>query len=116
MRALIKQVQGPNAELSASYYETASNRDILIRLQNNIKLRQIEMEDYTGALRTVETMRLIDPGEFRLLLDAGVLYAKVGRPQAAVPMLNNYIDHLPIGHRNRQDAQQLLAEILRQIN
>lgn len=115
MRALIKQVQGAGAELSAAYYQPVSARDMLIRLQNNIKLRQVEMEDYASALRTVERMRLLDPREFRLLLDAGVLYAKVGQPKAAINMLNDYIDQLPVGDRNRHDAILLLTELQRQL-
>lgn len=110
LRALIKQVAGPNAELSANYYQTASNRDILIRLQNNIKLRQIEAEDYAGALETVELMRLFAPHEVRLLLDAGVLFAKTGQKTKAIAVLEDYIRQAP-SPRDRQDAQILLRNL-----
>lgn len=115
LRDLLKQQQGPGAELSASYYQPASRRDILIRLQNNIKLRQIAVEDYAGALRTVERMRQLDPDEFRLLLDAGVLYAKLGQAATALPILQNYIDRWPTGHRHRLEAQMLYDELRRQV-
>jgi len=51
-------------------------------MQNNAKLRQIEGEDYLGALKTVEVMRLLDPNEYRLLFDAGVLYARTHQVMA----------------------------------
>ncbi len=111
LRALIKQIAGPDAELSATYYDAATNRDILIRLQNNIKLRQIEAEDYQAALETVEVMLLFAPDEVRLLLDAGVLYARTGRPADAIRVLEVYIKNAPSA-ADRLDAQLLLQNLL----
>ncbi len=110
LRDFIKQVQGKEAELSAHYFLPASNRDILMRLQNNIKYRQIESEDYAGALKTVEGMRYIDSAEYRLLLDAGVLYARTGQTISAIEALENYIKKAP-KDRDRHDAAILLQEL-----
>jgi len=110
LRSFVKQVRGENAELSASYFEPASKRDILMRLQNNIKYRQIEVEDYAGALKTVEGMRMIDAGEYRLLLDAGVLYARTGQPKSAIDALEEYIKKAP-KDRDRHEAAMLLQEL-----
>jgi regulator of sirC expression with transglutaminase-like and TPR domain len=112
LRALIKQVNGAAAELHVDYYQPCGNRAILTRLQNNLKTRLIAAEDYTAALRVVERMRLIDPNEYRLYLDAGVLYARLGEPQQAVPHLQDYLAHLPPRHPHRRDAEMLLAELL----
>lgn len=116
LRQLLKKLHGPGAELSADYYHEASPRDILIRLQNNVKKRQIEQGDYPAALRTIETMRLIDPDEFRLLLDAGVLYARVGEATRATGFLEEYLTHFPPGHPHRIEAEHLLATIRAQLN
>lgn len=110
LRELVKKTLGPGAELSADYYEAADNRTILIRLQNNIKLRRIEAEDYEGALRTVEAMRAIAPDEYRLWLDAGVLCARTGRLQDAIIALESYIARAP-GDRDRREAAMLLDQI-----
>ena len=110
LRRDLKRALGPNAELSAQYYEPASNRAILIRLQNNIKIRQIESEDYEGALLTVEAMRALDPDEYRLLLDAGVLYARTRQLEAAIRTLESYITLAP-DERDRHDAAMLLQQI-----
>lgn len=115
LRTLIKQVAGEKAELSSTYYRTATNRDILIRLQNNIKLRQIEAEDYQGALETVESMRLFAPHEVRLLLDAGVLYAKTGQKPKAIEVLEDYIQDAPTPS-DRYDAQLLLQNLKDSLN
>ncbi len=110
LRALLKATMGPHAELSASYYETATNRELLMRLQNNIKLRQIEAEDYEGALATVTAMRAIAPKEARLLFDAGILNAKTGQPQAAIDALEAYLEH-PVSPREKQDVLAILSEL-----
>ena len=86
-----------------------------MRLQNNIQLRLIEAEDYEGALRTVEAMRAVDPGEYRLLLDAGVLYARTNRLQKAIVTLEAYITRAP-GDRDRQEAAMLLEQLRESLN
>lgn len=110
LRALIKRVNGPHAELSADYYLAVSNRAVLTRLQNNIKLRQVEAGDYDGALTTVERMRRIDPAEFRLLFDEGVLASKTGRSRQAIDALEAYIGLAP-GRHDREEAAALLRHI-----
>lgn len=115
LRLLVKKANGPHAELSSQYYDPCSSRDILIRLQNNIKFRQIEGEDYDGALQTVELMRLIDPEEYRLLLDAGVLYARTEQPMAAIETLQKYLDRAP-NDRDRQEAALLLQDLKASLN
>lgn len=115
LRQLVKKAIGPQAELSASYYEPADNRATLIRLQNNIKFRRIEAEDYEGALQTVQAMRAIDPNEYRLLLDEGVLCARTSRPREAVDALENYIRQAPADH-DRREAGVLLDQIRDSLN
>lgn len=110
LREILKKTMGARAELSASYYDAASNRDTLVRLQNNIKHRQIEAEDYEGALATVDLMRRFAPDEYRLDLDAGVLMARLERPVAAIAALERYVARVP-NPRDRHDAAVLLQEL-----
>ena len=115
IRSRLKAVLGPSAELSADYYNPAQNRDILIRLQNNRKIRLIEAEEYEDALAVVNALRLFAPGEYRLLLDEGVLCARTDRNQAAIRALEAYIERAP-GAEDRHDAALLLDEIKRGLN
>jgi regulator of sirC expression with transglutaminase-like and TPR domain len=114
LRAFVKAALGEGAELSARYFEPASNRAILVRLQNNIKYRLIAAEDYEGALKVVENMRLIDPAEFRLLLDAGVLYARTNRKPQAIAALEDYIKVAPYD-QERHDAALLLQKLRQEL-
>lgn len=110
MRKLVKKALGDHAELTSGYHNPMSNRAILIRLQNNIKTRLIDMEDYGGALKTVETMRLFAPDEYRLLLDAGVLCARTGKPERAIEFLEGYMNQTPDA-RDRSDIAVFIRQI-----
>jgi regulator of sirC expression with transglutaminase-like and TPR domain len=113
LREIVKQELGESAELSSSYYEACKNKDILIKLENHIKFRLIEDESYPEALETVDLMRLVDPSEYRLLLDAGVLYSRNQRYTEAIEALEAYIKAAP-SERDRHDAAILLQEIREQ--
>lgn len=110
LRRLVKQALGPKAELSASYYEPAENRALLVRLQNIVKTRQIEAEDYEAALQTVTAMRAVDPDEYRLLLDQGVLCARLELIEVAIFALEAYIEKAP-RDSDRHEAATLLQQL-----
>ena len=110
LRDLLKDILGKEAELSHEFYDAVDSREILIRLQNNIKTRLIESEDYSNALSMVQNMISIDPNEHRLLLDSGVLHAKLGDKDQAVNNLQDYINHLPEGPE-KQDMRDLITQI-----
>ncbi|MBN8521939.1 MAG: transglutaminase family protein [Alphaproteobacteria bacterium] len=110
LRALAKRMMGEQTELSAEWFEPVSTRDLLVRLLNNIKLRQVKAEAYEHAVQTIEKMRLIAPDEYRVLFDAGVLYARVGQKSRALEMLESYLDHAP-SPRDAEDAVRLIREI-----
>lgn len=115
MRQMLKSLVSPDAELDTHFYEPSSKRDVLIRMQNNIKLRLIEGEDYVGAVKVIEMMRRLDPQEYRLLLDAGVLYARTNQALAAIESLEKYIDRTP-NPEDQHDALILLRQIRENLN
>ena len=63
LRTLLKSTLGPDAELRPAHYAPARNRDILIRLQNNRKVRLIKADQFAEALAAVEDMLMFAPGE-----------------------------------------------------
>lgn len=110
LRSLLKANLGEDAELSNEYYDACSNRDILLRLQNNIKYRLIDTEHYHEALEIVDLMTLIVPNDIRLKLDLAVLLARLERPKAAIENLGIYIDGMPVGVE-RREAEIFMAEL-----
>lgn len=110
LRGLLKSIAGEKAELSHQFYLPVSNRDILIRLQNNLKKRLIEQEDYAQAVIVVEAMEALAPDEYRALFDKGILYAKLGQKGQAIKAIEDYITRAPDA-RDRQQAQGILQQI-----
>lgn len=110
LRALTKQILGPQAELSSTYYDVASSRLILLRLQNNIKARLIDHEEYERALDIVNHMRLFAPDEYRLLFDEAVLRAKLGEAKSATQLLEIYLTKAE-RDQDRHDARVLLQSL-----
>ncbi|PCK00577.1 MAG: hypothetical protein COA45_02025 [Zetaproteobacteria bacterium] len=114
LRAIVKNALGEQAELSTDYYDGLGAREIVIHLCNHLKHRRIAMGDYCNALNMVLRMRMIVPDEYRLLLDAGVLCARLNRSKDAVEYLNEYITQAPDVY-DRQEAELLLDELLRDL-
>lgn len=110
LRLIVKEALGEDAELSNDYLNAADIKKTVIHLHNNIKLRRIEMGDYKDALKIVNHMRLLVPDEYRLLLDAGVLYARTNQTKKAVEALNVYIEKAP-NYYDREEATLLLGEL-----
>lgn len=110
LRQLLKSIVGKNAELSHNYYNAVSNREILLRLENNLKKRLIDDEEYALAIRVAEAIEAFSPQEYRTYLDKGVLYAKLGQNQQAITALEGYIARTPHA-RERQHAMDLLQQI-----
>jgi regulator of sirC expression with transglutaminase-like and TPR domain len=115
LREKLKELVGGQAELSADYYDAMTPRDILARLQNNIKTRLISGEDFEGALQRIDVMRLILPDDPRLVFEAGVMHARVGQRRRAVTLLSSYVD-MAVSQDERESALLLLEELERGIH
>jgi len=110
LRGLLKSIAGQKAELSHQFYLPVANRDMLLRLENNLKKRLIEQEEYAQAVIVLEAMEALAPQEYRTLFDKGVLYAKLGQKGQALQALEDYIGRAPDA-RDRQQAQGILQQI-----
>lgn len=111
LRGLIKSIAGEKAELSHQFYEPVGTRGILLRLQNNLKKRLIDQEDYAQAVIVLEAMEAFAPDEYRTSFDKGVLYAKLGQRRQAMQAIELYISRAPDA-RDRLQAQAILQQIM----
>jgi regulator of sirC expression with transglutaminase-like and TPR domain len=110
LRQLLKSIAGEKAELSHHFYNPAGTRDVLLRLENNLKKRLIDNADYAQAIVVAEAMEALAPDEYRIFFDKGVLYAKLGQKAQAIQAIEQYIVRAPDA-RDRQQAQGLLQQI-----
>ena len=115
LRDLLKAVVGNHAELSPSLYEAADSRDVLLRVQNNLKVRQLREKNLDEALETIEAMLLFAPDHPNLWREAGLLYARIDNVKQAVAALEQYI-RLDTGDSARYSTTNLLQELRSRLN
>src|SRR6266581_8808429 len=114
LRELLKAMAGQEVELMPEHYAPVADRDVLLRLQNNLKSRLLQAGRHERALRTVETMLLLAPDLAELWQEAGLLHARLGNMRAGVNALEQFIIRAPEGTARHQAAailQQLKSKL-----
>jgi regulator of sirC expression with transglutaminase-like and TPR domain len=91
LRELLRATAGGEAELAPEHYAPVSDRAILLRLQNNIKLRLIGADRIAHAVSVVETMLLFAPDQPDLWREAGLLHAHLGNLAAATAAIERFL-------------------------
>lgn len=110
LRDMLKAVMGTVAELEPSHYQPVGNRDTLLRLQNNLKLRHINSDDLALALEELETMLLFAPNEAGLWRESGLIEAHIGNVPAAIHALQQFV-RLTKDIRHAQQTEQLIRQL-----
>src|SRR5436190_20328519 len=114
LRELLKVMAGQAVELAPEHYAPVADRDVLLRLQNNLKSRLLQAGRHERALRTVATMLLLAPDLAELWQEAGLLHARLGNMRAGVNALEQFIIRAPEGNARHQAAailQQLKSKL-----
>lgn len=91
LRELLKVVSGSSVELEASHYRPVGNRDVLIRLQNNVKTRRLDKGQIQDAVDAVENMLLLAPDSLSLWREAGVLHMRAGHLKRAIESFDKFV-------------------------
>lgn len=110
LRDLLKAQGDDEAELQPGHYGAVTDRDILVRLQNNIRMRQSQRGDNQTAAATLERMLWIAPNDKNLWREKGLLDAQLGRIDNAVAALEEYILR-ETSEGPRHDAALLLQKL-----
>jgi regulator of sirC expression with transglutaminase-like and TPR domain len=111
LRALLKQVEGPTAELRPGLLRPMSSRRVLLRLQNNILTRRLMAKDPDGALVCAEDMLRIAPDHASLWQQVALLNQQLDRIGAALRCFDRFLALVPDGEA-AQEARTI-AETLR---
>ncbi len=102
LRALLKRVEGPDAELRPGLLRPMSARRVLLRLQNNILTRRLSGNDVEGALACGEDMLRIAPDHAGLWQQAAMLNQKLDRIGAALRCFDRFLALVPEGEAARE--------------
>ena len=91
-----------------------TKRDVLLRLQNNVKRCQLAAGRAEEAIETLKTMLLLAPRREDLWREVGLLQADTGQMRAAITSLEMVGLLAPAGAT--QQANQLLQQVRQRLN
>jgi len=115
LRRLIKTAAGNEAELTPEFFEPVGNVDILLRLQNNMKIRHIRMGELAKAAEIVERMLLFAPQRGELWRDVAMIHVRLDNLRSAAEALERHIALEPRDSLRHQSAR-LLQELKNKLN
>ncbi len=115
LRLLIKRTLGPSADLLPEHLMQVGKRDVLIRLQNNLKSRALAEGEVEQALNVLKRMTMIAPQDASLHLERGALESELGRLSAASESLSTCL-RLSENDNLRARAEKALSALRRRLN
>lgn len=115
LRALIKGMAGPDAELAAHHYAAADNRAILLRIQNNIVMRAGHYRDWPRAARAAAAMVELAPDNADLWCQLAGTQVQGGQFKSAMMTLQEGLARLdaPV---DRDRLGNALASLRQRLN
>jgi regulator of sirC expression with transglutaminase-like and TPR domain len=115
LRQLLKAQSSDKSELKPDHFAPLENRQVLLRLQNNIKVRRIQEGDLAGAERALQRMLWLAPGQADLWRESGILNIRLDNLLTARRSLTRYLE-LAENDQQRQRAARLLQELSQQLH
>ena len=92
LQLLVTRIMGPQATLQPEFIQPVSDRDILIRLQNNIKVRALKANNPSRAIVVLESMSLVAPTSIAVLAELALLETSEGYYQSALKRLDKFLE------------------------
>lgn len=92
-----------------------TSRAVLLRLQNNIKLRRLRAGDIRGALACMEDMLRVSPEHAGLWREAGLMNRRLERMAAAVAALERAVSLAPEDPASSR-LRELIDELRNRLN
>ncbi|MCF6215775.1 MAG: transglutaminase-like domain-containing protein [Emcibacter sp.] len=115
LREMIQEFKGleyKNPDLRPEYYEPITDRQILVRLLENIKIRCLKVSDLGQAINILMRLVLIDPEDIQHHYELGMLLAHVGRNEPARKSLSYCRDNIDKIKQNDLIEQQVINILL----
>ncbi len=97
LRTLLKRVSGPDVEVKPGVLQPLSARGVLLRLQENVRIRRLQGEDHAGALACTESMLAIAPDQARLWREAAMMNERLDQITKALKCYSRFLDLVPTG-------------------
>lgn len=115
LRRMLKSTIGPDAELQPAHYAVVDDRDVLLRLENNVKLRLIREGRLREAAEVLERMLLFAPDRTPLWRETGLVHARLGNLRRATAALQTFLESTSRPEERRQ-VEQILKDLSGRMN
>jgi regulator of sirC expression with transglutaminase-like and TPR domain len=112
---LLKRVYGEKAELGPNMLAPMTSRDVLLRLQVNIKSRLLVIGQTQAALACTEDMLRLAPAEAVLWREAAELNQRLERVAAALRCYEQFLTLVPQGEAARR-ARATMGQLRARLN
>jgi regulator of sirC expression with transglutaminase-like and TPR domain len=115
LRDLLKHFLGAAAELKPDYYAAIGNRDILMRLLNNVKTRALHGGDPRRAADILGRMVMLAPQAGAAWRELGLVEAHLGNLKRAMSTLETFLT-LTTDANEQQQTHALLKRLRGSLN
>ncbi|MDC0034041.1 transglutaminase-like domain-containing protein [Alphaproteobacteria bacterium] len=115
LRGLLKQMTGIEAELQPEHCAPIGNRQMLMRLLNNIKFRATAAKDPQRVAEILDRMLMVAPDHLELLSEAGQCHAEIGNMRRAIAALEKVVTH-SLNDSLRRESEALLRQVRARLN
>lgn len=105
VRQLLSRISNTEARLHPMYMAAVPARQVLVRLQNNIKVRALQAGDVDRAIEILRRISLFAPGESSVWLEISGIEAGRGNMRRAISLLEEGADHA-----STENALQAMAD------
>ena len=95
LQTLFRRIHNQNMPQQSDFVQSVSDRDVLVRLQNNIKIRALREGDKERAIKILQSIVLITPTSVAFLAELAMLEASSGHIKSAVERLERFIERNP---------------------
>lgn len=115
MRTLLRQM-GAADDLRSEHHQDVPDRHVLLRLQNNIKLRRLRTNDIDAGLAVLGRMRRLAPDIAGLVMEEAAILAEGGAIKGAAKTVRGYLESGFGAIEDRTEMERFLVSIETRLN
>jgi regulator of sirC expression with transglutaminase-like and TPR domain len=108
----LHEMYGDSLEFHERLLGRVTNRQILSRMLNNLKLIYLKAQAFDKGLAIVDMMLMTNPDDCEQFRDRGLLRLQLRQFEAATKDLNQYLTSCPAAH-DREEIENHLKELKR---
>lgn len=111
LRQRLKERVHGDAEIVPAHHQPVGVREVLLRLQNNIRVRTLRAGRLDRALAVLERMAMIAPDRPDFRREMALIHARKGDVAAAIRVIEDFLAQPRARERAVRDLEDLLARL-----